>query len=63
MYCLRLFIIVLEEVHCFKEEKETRSTLFTTMFTIIFVGYFLKSMCTSSFILIGCYCNYMTVLL
>ena len=33
----------------------TRTTLFTTMFTVIIVGYFLKSMRISSFLLIDCY--------
>ena len=43
MYCLRLFIVVLQ--------------LFTTMFskiTVIIVVYSLKSMCIPSFVLIGC---------
>ena len=42
MYYLRLFIVVL------------RTTLFTTLFTVIIVVCSLKSMCTSSFVLIGC---------
>ena len=32
----------------------TRTTLFTTMFTVIIVVYLLKTMCIPSFILIGC---------
>ena len=32
----------------------TRTTLFTTMFTVIVVVCSLKSMCISSFVLIGC---------
>ena len=40
MYCLR---------RCF-----TRTTLFTTMFTVIIVVCSLKSMCIPSFVLIGC---------
>ena len=32
----------------------TRTTLFTTMFTVMIVVYLLKSMCISSFVLIGC---------
>ena len=43
MYCLRLFIVVLQE-----------TTLFTTMFTVIIVVCSLKSRCVPSFILIGC---------
>ena len=43
----------------------TRTTLFTTMFTVIIVVCSLKSMCVPSFIVIGCcvselhghYCN------
>ena len=33
----------------------TRTTMFTTMFTVIIVVYSLKSMCVPSFIVIG-YC-------
>ena len=40
MYCLR---------RCF-----TRTTLFTTMFTVIIVVCSLRSMCITSFVLIGC---------
>ena len=42
MYCLRPF-------SCF-----TRTTLFTTMYTVIIVVCLLKTMCIPSFILIGC---------
>ena len=42
MYCLRTFIVVL------------RTTLFTTMFTVIIVVCLLKRMCMPSFVLIGC---------
>ena len=45
MYCLRLFIVVLQELQC---------TLFTTMFTVIIVVCLLKRMCMPSFVLIGC---------
>ena len=45
MYCLRLFIVVLQELF----------TLFTTLFTVIIVVCSLKSMCVPSFIVIG-YC-------
>ena len=45
MYCLRPFIVVVY----------TRTTLFTTMFTVIIVVCSLKSMCVPSFIVIG-YC-------
>ena len=41
MYCLRLFSF-------------TRTTLFTTMFTVLIVVCLLKSMCIASFVLIGC---------
>ena len=44
MYCLRLFTVFF-----------TRTTLFTTMFTVIIVVRSLKSMCIPSFVLIG-YC-------
>ena len=44
MYCLRLFNVVF-----------TRTTLFTTTFTVIIVACSLKSMCVPSFIVIG-YC-------
>ena len=44
MYCLRPFIVVVQELHCF-----------TTMFTVIIVVCSLKSMCVPSFIVIG-YC-------
>ena len=44
MYCLRLFIVFF-----------TRTTLFTTIFTVIIVVYSLKSMYIPSFVLIG-YC-------
>ena len=44
MHCLRLFIAFF-----------TRTTLFTTMFTVIIVVYSLKSICIPSFVLIG-YC-------
>ena len=44
MYCLRLFIVVL---------RFTRTTLFTTMCTVIIVVCSLKSMCVPSFIVIG----------
>ena len=44
MHCLRLFIVVLQD----------RTTLFTTMFTVIIVVYLLKTMCIPSFVLIGC---------
>ena len=40
MYCLRLFIVVLQELH--------------SMFTVIIVVRSLKSMCIPSFVLIGC---------
>ena len=39
MYCLRLFIVVSQELHCF---------------TVIIVVCSLKSMCVPSFVLIGC---------
>ena len=42
MYCQRLFIVVLQELHCL------------TMFTVIIVVCSLKSMCIPSFVLIGC---------
>ena len=45
MYCLRQFIAFFT----------TRTTLFTTMFTVIIVVRSLKSMCIPSFVLIG-YC-------
>ena len=42
MYCLRVFIVVLQELR----------TLFTTMFTVIFLCVHLNSMCVPSFMLI-----------
>ena len=45
MYCLRLFIVFFIK----------RTTLFTTMFTVVIVVCSLKSMCIPSFVLIG-YC-------
>ena len=42
MYFLRVFIVF------------TRTTLFTTMFTVIVVVCLLKNMCIPSFVLIGC---------
>ena len=88
MYGLRLFIVVLQELHCLlnclhvcmirgipsqsfvtlhllvSERANvlpeavyccfTRTTLFTTMFTIMIVVCLLKSMCIPSFVLIGC---------
>ena len=88
MYCLRLFIVVLQELHCLLNCLHvcievgipsqsfltlhllvseianvlpeavyccfTRTTLFTIMFTVMIVVRLLKSMCTPSFILIGC---------
>ena len=44
MYCL-----IEANYYCF-----TRTTLFTTMFTVIIVVCSLKSMCIPSFVLIGC---------
>ena len=41
MYCLRLFIVVLQELHCL-------------LFTVKIVVCLLKSMCIPSFVLIGC---------
>ena len=93
MYGLRLFIVVLQELHCLPNCLHvcmirvrccyhftkfrcstlsgseiakciawgcllfffTRTTLFTTMFTVIIVVHSLKSMCIPSFVLIG-YC-------
>ena len=40
MYCLRLFIVVLQELH--------------SMFTVIIVVCLLKRICMPSFVLIGC---------
>ena len=40
MYCLRRFIVVLQELH--------------SMFTVIIVVCLLKRMCMPSFVLIGC---------
>ena len=44
MYCPRLFIAVLQELH----------RLLYTMFTVMIVVCLLKSMCIPSFVLIGC---------
>ena len=44
MYCLRLSIVVLQELHCF----------LYTMFTVIIVVCLLKTMCIPIFALIGC---------
>ena len=75
MHCLRLFIVVLQELHCLPNclhvfmirvigcyhvtkfrysTPFTRTTLFTTMFTVIIVVCSLRSMCIPSFVLIGC---------
>ena len=52
--CLHLHVFMIrylpEAVYCCF----TRTTLFTTMFTVIIVMYLLKSMCIPSFVLIGC---------
>ena len=43
MYCLRLFIVVLQELHCLLQ-----------CLLLIFVVCSLKSMCIPRFVLIGC---------